>query len=114
MNRDGIPDVLQQPLVGFGASVQYGAPVQKYRQVPVVQYIPLAPAVRCVAAALAMCGAPAPVLELFQVMQLQRPLLCTCTQRLRCTQHWYQSWTTSLKSSSAASMLKAPSLDTEL
>jgi len=27
MNRDGIPDVLQQPQVGYGAPVQYGAPV---------------------------------------------------------------------------------------
>ena len=27
MNRDGIPDVLQQPLVGFSVPVPYGAPV---------------------------------------------------------------------------------------
>ena len=27
MNRDGIPDVLKQPQVGYGTPVQYGAPV---------------------------------------------------------------------------------------
>ena len=27
LKRDGIPDVLQQPQVGFGAPVQNGAPV---------------------------------------------------------------------------------------
>ena len=31
LNRDGIPDVLQQPWVGFGASVHYGAPVHTWR-----------------------------------------------------------------------------------
>ena len=31
LNRDGIPDVLQQPQVGFGASVQFGAPVHTRR-----------------------------------------------------------------------------------
>eukprot|EP00450_Noctiluca_scintillans_P006937 CAMPEP_0194482984 /NCGR_PEP_ID=MMETSP0253-20130528/4720_1 /TAXON_ID=2966 /ORGANISM="Noctiluca scintillans" /LENGTH=66 /DNA_ID=CAMNT_0039322577 /DNA_START=35 /DNA_END=231 /DNA_ORIENTATION=+ len=28
LNRDGIPDVLQQPQLGYGAPMQYGAPVQ--------------------------------------------------------------------------------------
>eukprot|EP00450_Noctiluca_scintillans_P011998 CAMPEP_0194501182 /NCGR_PEP_ID=MMETSP0253-20130528/21718_1 /TAXON_ID=2966 /ORGANISM="Noctiluca scintillans" /LENGTH=44 /DNA_ID= /DNA_START= /DNA_END= /DNA_ORIENTATION= len=28
LNRDGIPDVLQQPQVGYAAPMQYGAPVQ--------------------------------------------------------------------------------------
>ena len=27
LNRDGIPDIWQQPLIGFDSSVQYGGPV---------------------------------------------------------------------------------------
>ena len=45
-----------------------------------------------------------------QVMHLQRRLLCSCTQRLRCTQHWHQPWSTSPQSSSAVHRLELPSL----
>uniref|UniRef100_A0A7S1FHF2 Uncharacterized protein n=1 Tax=Noctiluca scintillans TaxID=2966 RepID=A0A7S1FHF2_NOCSC len=36
LNRDGIPDVLQQPQLGYGAPMQYGGPVNYAAQAPMM------------------------------------------------------------------------------
>ena len=87
MNRDGIPDVLQQPQISYAAPIQHAAPAVTYSthsthappapavsnaspapavyaaQARVVEYISTAPAVSYASPAPAVYAVPAPVVE---------------------------------------------------